>query len=130
MLNPSTADAKDDDATIRRCIAFSKAWGRKQMEVRNLYAYRTAYPVQLWIADDPVGPDNDRHLINHNGDVIVCAWGANARMSRVAQVYRLLHGGAPLVCLGLNKDGSPKHPLYIKNGTPLQPFVLGKGEGA
>lgn len=25
-------------------------------------------------------------------------------------------------CLGTTKSGAPKHPLYIKSGTPLQVF--------
>ncbi len=36
MLNPSTADAKDDDPTIRRCMGFAETWYYGRLEVVNL----------------------------------------------------------------------------------------------
>ena len=40
MLNPSTADATTDDATIRRVLRFTEAAGYHALEVVNLYAWR------------------------------------------------------------------------------------------
>ncbi len=63
MLNPSTADADVDDPTIRRCIGFSKAWGYNALTVVNLFAWRATSPRDLCAVEDPVGPDNEAHLI-------------------------------------------------------------------
>lgn len=119
MLNPSTADSAIDDPTIRRCMSFSQTWGRQWMFVRNLYAFRSKTPSDLWSTDDPVGPLNNNMISSHQGDIIICAWGRNAKPDRVREVYDLLKGNVPMLCLGTNSDGSPKHPLYIKQKTQL-----------
>src|ERR1019366_833740 len=62
MLNPSTADAIVDDPTIRRCMGFARTWGFGELEVCNLFAYRSPCPSALLRAADPVGPSNDRAL--------------------------------------------------------------------
>ena len=122
MLNPSTADERLDDPTIRRCMSFAKTFGYDGIIVMNLYALRATDPKELWKHHDPVGPDNDQwlsHMSTHSPE-IVCAWGANARAERVQQVADLLEaGGAALKCLGTTKHGAPRHPLYIKGDQPL-----------
>lgn len=124
MLNPSTADATEDDPTIRRCVGFAKSWGLAGLMVVNLYALRSTDPKGLWTDDDPVGPRNDFHLRTAaldaamGGTPLVAAWGANAKPSRVAQV-RAMPGMDRLSHLGLTKAGAPKHPLYLR--ADLQP---------
>jgi hypothetical protein len=89
------------------------------LEVFNLYAYRATTPRELWLAKDPVG-DNDAHLARAcrgQGPLIV-AWGANAKLDQVTDfVDRAC--GRDLYCLGANKGGSPRHPLYVPATTPL-----------
>jgi len=58
MFNPSNADATDDDATIRKCIGFSKRWGYGRMAVVNLYGVRSRDPKTVAKTADPVGPLN------------------------------------------------------------------------
>lgn len=62
MLNPSKADASIDDPTLRRCISFAKFWDYGSLIVVNLFAFRTASPLELKKVDDPVGKQNDRYL--------------------------------------------------------------------
>jgi hypothetical protein len=124
MLNPNTADAVRDDPTIRRCVAFAKSWGCGSADVVNLFARRARDPRQLARAVDPVGPDNDRHLRRalREADLVVCAWGASPlARSRAAELPPIL-GGRPLRCLGLTKQGAPRHPLYLRRDTRLRRF--------
>ena len=127
MLNPSTADANVDDATIRRCTGFAKKWGYGGFNVVNLFAFRATDPRELLSADDPIGPDNDQHISEAlaNSDRIVCAWGANkAAKTRATRSFfrNVLWHRRGLHCLALNKDGSPKHPLYVPSDAKLVRF--------
>ncbi len=126
MLNPSTADASLDDPTIRRCRGFAKAWDCNGIVVANLYALRATNPADLWRHVDPVGPDNDAFLaaLIREHETIVCAWGANAKPERVAQVRKLFRDINRPVCLGMTKDGAPRHPLYVRGDQPLIDWSL------
>jgi hypothetical protein len=127
MLNPSTADHRIDDPTIRRCIGFARQWGYGSLSVVNLFAYRSALPAALARVADPVGPDNDRHLRAACGrarDVVV-AWGVHGRLlDRDRAVIELLARGRrePLLCLGTTRDGHPRHPLYLPRDIRPQPL--------
>lgn len=60
----------------------------------------------------------------------VCGWGKHARPERVARVAELL-AGRETYALEVNKDGSPKHPLYIPAATVPQRYTLrGAAAGA
>jgi len=117
-LNPSTADESKNDPTVTRCINFSRAWGGGGFVMLNAFAYRATDPLLMKAQDDPVGPDNDRWLVHYHqrAQFTVAAWGVHgAFRDRQRQVLELLEGNRPLYCLGLTKDGHPKHPLYLPN---------------
>ena len=124
MLNPSTADAAVDDSTVRRCIAFSRAWGYAGLVVVNLFALRATDPVELGLHPDPVGPDNDAAIVAARGDAsvvhVVAAWGAHAQAERRARAVLAML--PPVRCLGVCADGAPRHPLYVPAATSLQPY--------
>lgn len=123
-LNPSTADENRLDPTLRRIRAFSAGWGFTSFVMTNLFAYRATLPGDMKREADPVGPENNRWLrATADGCAeIVAAWGTHGEhVGREVEVMRLL-GMARLACLGLNRGGSPKHPLYVSGDTALVPF--------
>jgi hypothetical protein len=123
MLNPSTADARIDDATIRQVIWFTRAWGYRRAVVCNLFALRATNPHALARHDDPVGPDNDHWLYHHAARAaeIVCAWGAHrAAAGRAEQVTDLLCHYGPVYHLGQTRSGAPRHPCRLSQATAMQ----------
>lgn len=125
LLNPSTADARQDDPTIRRCRSFARVWGCAGIRVLNLYALRSTDPRALWKHADPIGPHNDSWLAQtaRTANEIVCAWGVNAPVARVEVVVGMLVAhGARLKCLGTTKGGAPRHPLYVPASQELVGF--------
>ncbi len=124
MLNPSTADAIQDDPTIRRCVGFARDWGFGQLEVCNLFAFRSTDPRALTAAADPVGPRNDaaiRRAVKRS-DLVVTAWGAEGGRSRRAAEVSAMLAPKTAFCLGRTLAGAPRHPLYVARRTALVPF--------
>jgi hypothetical protein len=122
-LNPSTADETQDDPTIRRCVAFAKAWGYSGLCMVNLFAFRATKPEDMKRAADPIGPQNDYVLWERAGraNIVIAAWGAHGSYrGRAADVRRQLPN---LHYLRLTKDGSPGHPLYLPKTLVPQPWA-------
>jgi hypothetical protein len=126
MLNPSTADASNDDPTIRKCIKFSRAWGYRSLIVVNLFALRTPSPTEMKRASMPIGAENDSHILRaaSEAQIVVAAWGKDGsfknRGFNVAQMVN--QRGIPLWCLKKAKDGAPWHPLYVRDDTQPMPY--------
>jgi hypothetical protein len=126
MLNPSTADAIQDDPTIRRCRNFATAWGFRKLAVVNLFAWRATNPKHLPV--DPelaVGPDNDWWIGNalQHSELFVCAWGSNPVAIMRANWMRIMahRRGRKLWCLKETVHGHPSHPLYLsRNAMPKE----------
>ncbi len=115
-LNPSVANELSDDPTMRRVINFSRSWGYGGVYMTNLFAWVTSYRKELKLCKDPIGSVNNWWL-NHTAtksQIIIFAWGGfPLAKERGEQVCSIMKGYA----LEINKDGSPKHPLYIKGDT-------------
>lgn len=126
LLNPSTADASQDDPTLRKGIGFSKLWCFGSLCFVNLFAYRATKPKDMKSAQDPVGPENDCWILDqaHMADLAVVAWGNHGtHLGRDREVLALL-GHRKVFCLGLNSNGTPKHPLMLPYSTKLIPYPI------
>lgn len=121
-LNPSTADEKTNDPTVRRCIRFAQDWGFGTLLLANLFALRSTNPKELYNHQDPVGCLNDviLNLISASAKEVVFAWGAKGGfMERDLEVKRIYPNAS---CLGVTKDGHPRHPLYVAASTTLDRY--------
>lgn len=127
-LNPSTADARDDDPTIRRCVDFASVAGCGGLIVLNAYAYRATDPAALKTRNDIVGPDNDWFIaatIAHiDIKLVVCAWTDAVADDRAREVLAIMRDfdHEPHV-FGLTKAGAPRHPLYLPRSACPRPWT-------
>lgn len=140
--NPSTADGKVDDHTIRREMDFGQGFGFPNLVKCNLYALRSTDPRGVVDAKvDPVGPDNDATIRRWlpRVELVVLAWGYQQKigprmLTRAWEVRKLLReelgamgDRAPRVGhLGLTKgkEKQPLHPLRLRADTPLTALRL------
>lgn len=147
MLNPSKADAEDDDPTIRKNLGFGEHWRSGVGEFRihapatyvaNLFSYRATDPHDLRVRwrnggmGAIIGPEAVQHLhdaIAHpQTETVVLAWGNLPKAfvpwsKEVTEHVRRVrsHLPVPAVCLGFTQEGFPRHPLMPGYVTPVEP---------
>lgn len=127
LVNPSTADGRVDDPTLRRCIAYAKAWGFDALEIINLFAWRDAkvknLPTDLTIA---IGPDNDRHIaeVTARAALVVAGWGRLEKLpARLRPRARSVHSRLPEPhAIAITKAGHPAHPLFLAKALKPSPY--------
>jgi hypothetical protein len=127
-LNPSTADATTDDATIRRCIGFARSWGFGSLLVANLYTFCATDPrdLEAWGDRLAFGADHALRDAANEAALVIEAWGAHPlALRRADHVQRILEERADVGFLGLTKSGAPRHPLYVP-GETLPTLVGGR----
>jgi hypothetical protein len=113
-LNPSTATDEVDDPTVRRCINYAKSWGYGALCMTNAFSYRATDPEVMKAQEHPTDLANDYWLqmVAKHAGIVVAAWGKDGKfMERDQFIVECI---SPLHCLGKNKDGTPKHPLYLR----------------
>lgn len=122
-LNPSTADERNDDPTIRRCIGYAKDWGYNKFVMMNIFALVSTDPKALVNATHPMQKENNKYLIKQGeqADIIIAAWGTFPEAKkRGAEVAKMFEG--KLHCLKKTKHGYPSHPLYLRKDLEPIPY--------
>ncbi len=95
----------------------AKAWGYGGVYMMNLFTFISTDPKKLNISQGNIHNAND-WLIDtaKKCDKVVFAWGNFNVFGRDEEVKKLFPFAYALC---INKNGSPKHPLYVKSNTEL-----------
>ena len=128
-LNPSIANETDDDPTIRRVKRFAADWGYGGVYMMNLFTIISSDPAILWelydfdkfqqrkaemLLNEMALTSNHWNLEKIGGkcEKVIFAWGnfEHAKLREDATVSLF----PDAYCLEKNKNGSPKHPLYVR----------------
>ncbi len=124
-LNPSTADERLNDPTVRRCIGFAEKWGYGGIFMCNVFTLVSSDPKKLNTEPPLVmGVNLAMRVIRRRSEKAVAAWGGLIVKVRgwEDRVDRITQDLAPLHCLGLTKQDHPRHPLYLPGNTELEEF--------
>lgn len=129
-MNPSVASAEYSDPTCHRELVFARDWGFTRYLKGNVLDWRATSPKDIPAdADLACSPHNIPALVDmaREAEIAVMAYGRlHPRFRPVvdAVVAAVAGTGKPLKCLGLNQDGSAKHPLYLRKDTALMDFPI------
>jgi len=127
-INPSTADANIDDATVKKWIGFTERNGGRGFIVGNVFSYRATNVKELAKCHNPTGGmANASHILTiiKKADVLVPCWGnaskvpAHLRHNISDLMSLLIESGKPIKIFGKTKSGDPRHPLMLSYNTPL-----------
>lgn len=119
-LNPSIADETKNDPTQRRCMRFAYDWGFSGYFMGNIFGLVSTNPDGLKTTADPIGLETSEYLqsMTRLSDLVVVCWGVHGSLlGRGEHMLKILQAIKLVYHLGLNQDGSPKHPLYLRADT-------------
>lgn len=114
-LNPSTANETDNDPTIKSVCRIAANNGYGGVYMMNLFSYVSTDPKQLVVCDDNTMNDSWLSNVRKTCKDVVFAWGNFKEAERRAAVISEYFPHALALCV--NKNGSPKHPLYCSSKT-------------
>lgn len=112
-LNPSKADAVDDDNTIKRVVAIAQNLGYGGIVMCNCFPFISTKPKDI---PGTQLDKNDYHL-GQWAEVckdIVFAWGNFKIVRQHARDKQLSALFPNALALFINGNGSPKHPLFCR----------------
>lgn len=130
-LNPSTANETEPDQTIKSVTRISKNLGYGGFYMMNCFPYVSTNPNDL-IDHDKTVYSQQQFFINNQKlkevsdkcKDIVFAWGKfKVLQKRSLELIKMFPHAKALI---LNKDNSPRHPLYVKSDCQLIPFSITK----
>jgi hypothetical protein len=130
MINPSTADTKEDDKTIKLLLEITKKWENYGgFYVGNLYPYISSKPADLKMIQipDEIHSKNRKSIEEMASEcsLIVYAWGTmgpDEKQKEPGWLRNIIDN--EVHCLGISVKGVPKHPKqWGSNLIPPVPMI-------
>lgn len=123
-LNPSTANETEPDNTIKRVRRIAESNGFGGFYMMNCFPYVSTDPAKL---KDGLTLESNTQNVEKLTEVgskckeTVFAWGNFKEVDDyVSGLLSFMFPNAK--ALHINKNGSPKHPLFCRSNSPLIPF--------
>jgi hypothetical protein len=119
-LNPSTANETEADPTIESVIRISMHNGYGGFYMMNCWAYIATKPEELKI--NPMSEEWNNNMITviaSKCQDVVFAWGNFKIVRDMGRDKELMEMFPRAKTIGLNNNGSPKHPLFQKGTSVL-----------
>lgn len=140
--NPSTADHEQTDPTLSKLLHYAKRDGYGGLILVNVAAFRATDPRALIVENRKLAGVSVEG--EHNQEVIrralempllaraVAAWGApKGPLFRHLTARAKTNGSRrSWHCLGVTKDGHPRHPLYLRNDAAIRPWSIDEARRA
>lgn len=120
-LNPSIADERTDDHTIRRLKSWSRLNDYGGMIMSNIFALVSTDRQAMKEHLAPIGPENDDWLRRNAAEaaLVVACWGTDGDHLGRGQVVEKMMRPKNLKCFRKTQKGFPEHPLYLPKNLPL-----------
>ena len=112
-LNPATTNETADDPTIRRVISLAKIRGYGGVYMLNCFPYVTTNPADLREFGNTDLNNDWLYETAPLCEEIIFAWGSFAVVKELGRDVELTTMFPTAKALIINKDGSPRHPLYV-----------------
>lgn len=119
-LNPPNANENQSDNTIRKVTSISRNNGFGGFYMMNLFPFVTKNPKML--KHDQISEELNNEILITISSIctdIVFACGAFDIIIKTGRDKEFIEKFPNAKALFVNKNGSPKHPLYCKNDTQL-----------
>jgi len=124
-LNPSTANEQENDPTIKSVGRIAKSNGYGGFYMMNCFPYVSTDPNHLRDFGNTDLNDHWLYKVAAMCQDIVFAWGSFSVVSELGRDAELIEMFPNAKALFVNKNGSPKHPLYCKSDTIFLEFRSG-----
>lgn len=133
-INPSTAEPNSLDNTLIRVKSRALSLGYDSWIMINIYPQRATNPNDMHIEINrrihKKNVDEIKKLFESNNFDIWAAWGTLITKRPylkkcLKDILKVIGNESKWITIGKkSKDGHPHHPLYLKNGLPVDEFDI------